>query len=218
MDGRALLNISAFYIDWTDQAVSSVEDILLRDGSVERNNTVRSAPGARVYGIEIEANWTPTDNLLLTAGYGLADHEFTETFTDFRVAALDGSIGDVNGNTTPSTPKHNANLSATYRDDFGNESDWFVRSFLNYESKKYANVANLAYVGARINWNAQIGVEAANWKLTGYVDNILNDDTPRTVSLFTDFENESVAGIDASLFTLNPQRGRDFGIRAEYSF
>ena len=217
-DGRARLNVSGFYIDWKNQAVSSVEDILLRTGELETNNTVRSAPGARVVGLEIEASWTPTDNLLMTAGYGLADHKFTKTFIDARVAALTGGTGDVDGNTTPSTPKHNANLSATYRDTFGNDSDWFVRSFLNYESKKFANVANLAWVGDRWNWNAQVGVEAPQWRLTLYVDNILDDNTPRTVSLFTDFRNESVPGVDASLFTLNPQRGRDFGVRAQYSF
>lgn len=217
-DGKARLNISGFYIDWDDQAVSSVEDILLRDGSLETNNTVRSAPGARVIGLEIEANWTPTENILLTAGYGLSDHKFTDTFIDARFAALTGGTGDVDGNTTASTPKHNANLSATYRDEFGSNSDWFVRFFLNYESKKYVNVANLAWVGPRYNWNAQIGVESAQWTLTLYVDNILDDNTPRTGSLFTDFQNESAPGVDASLFTLNPQRGRDFGLRAQYSF
>ncbi|NKB43054.1 MAG: TonB-dependent receptor plug domain-containing protein [Alphaproteobacteria bacterium] len=220
MDGRGLFNMSGFYIDWKNQATSSVEDILLGDGTLETNNTVRTAPEARVYGLEIEANFAATENILLTAGYGYADHEFTAPFFDIRDAALDGGDGNVEGNTNSSTPKHNLNLSASYTDDFGNDSDWFVRTFLNYESSKFASVSNLVRTGDRWLWNAQIGVQTADWNLTAYVDNIMDDNTPRTIGRFTDFVNSFAAapGIQPALFSINPQRGRDFGIRAQYSF
>lgn len=220
MDGRALFNVSGFYIDWDDQAVSSVEDILLVDGSFETNNTVRSAPGARVYGVEVEANVAATDNLLLTLGYGLADHKFTQPFVDARDAALHGGDGNVEGNTTPSTPKHNLNLSGTYRDSFTADTDWFVRAFLNYESSKYATVTNLLRTGDRYLLNAQLGWEGENFNITLYMDNILEDETPRTISRFTDFVNTFAAapGVSPALFTMNPQRGRDFGLRLQYSY
>lgn len=220
MDGRGLFNVSGFYIDWKNQAVSSVEDILLSDGSFETNNTVRSAPKSRVYGVEVEANFAATENLLLTLGYGLADQKFTAPFIDARDAALDGGDGNVEGNTNSSTPKHNLNLSASYTDDLGNDSEWFLRTYLNYESSKYASVSNLVRTGDRWLWNAQIGVQADQWNMALYVDNILDDNTPRTIGRFTDFANTFAAapGIRPTLFTINPQRGRDFGVRAQYSF
>ena len=218
--GRGLFNMSGFYIDWKNQAVSSVEDILLSDGSLETNNTVRTAPKARVYGLEIETNYAATENILLTAGYGYADHEFTAPFFDVRDAALDGGDGNVEGNTNSSTPKHNLNVSASYTDEFGNDTDWFFRTYLNYESSKFASVSNYVSTGDRWLWNAQIGVQAAEWNLTAYVDNIMDDDTPRTIGRFTDFVNTYAAapGIRPTLFSINPQRGRDFGVRAQYSF
>ena len=111
-------------------------------------------------------------------------------------------------------------MSTTYRDDFGNDSDWFFRTFLNYESSKYATVSNLLTTGDRWLLNAQIGIESADWNLTDYVDNILEDKTPRTVGRFTDFVNSFAAApdVDPAQFTINPQRGRDFGIRAQRSF
>lgn len=220
MDGRGLFNVSGFYIDWNNQAVSSVEDILLSDGSLETNNTVRSAPQARVYGVEVEANFAATENLLLTFGYGLADQQFTAPFFDSRDAALDGGDGNVEGNTNSSTPKHNLNVSASYTDDLGNDAEWFLRTYLNYESSKYASVSNLVRTGDRYLWNAQVGVQADQWNIAFYVDNILNDNTPRTIGRFTDFVNTFAAapGIRPSLFTVNPQKGRDFGVRAQYSF
>lgn len=220
MDGRGLFNVSGFYIDWNNQAVSSVEDILLSDGSLETNNTVRSAPQARVYGVEVEANFAATENLLLTLGYGLADQEFTAPFFDSRDAALDGGDGNVEGNTNSSTPKHNLNISASYTDDLGNDAEWFLRTYLNYESSKFASVSNLVRTGDRYLLNAQVGVQAAQWNIALYADNILDDNTPRTIGRFTDFVNTFAAapGIRPSLFTINPQRGRDFGVRAQYSF
>ena len=60
LDGRGLFNVSGFYIDWDNQAISSVEDILLSDGSIENNDTVRSVPGARLIGLEgLEVEATP---------------------------------------------------------------------------------------------------------------------------------------------------------------
>ena len=48
--------------------------------------------------------------------------------------------GDANGQVSELVPKHTANFSASYSRNLNAEMDWFVKSFLNYESKKYVTI------------------------------------------------------------------------------
>ena len=104
-----LFNISGFFIDWTNQSINGRTIIDTVNGP-EPNNVVLTVPEAEVWGLELESSWAASENLLLTLGYGLVDHEFIDFF-DIEAADLFGNDGDLSGNTTGGTPKHTLNAS-----------------------------------------------------------------------------------------------------------
>ena len=216
-EGRLLFNLSGFYIDWTNQSINGRTLIQTVNGP-EANNVVLTVPEAQVWGLELESSWAASENLLLTLGYGLVDHEFTEYF-DLEAADLFGNNGDLSGNTTGATPEHTVNVTGTYRDELTAESDWFVRAIVNYHSSIYSSAFNLAETGAPLIVNANFGIETDRWNLTLYVDNALDDDTPVNIGRFTDFFGPLLPNFqNAYQFGMIPRRGRAFGMRLYYSY
>lgn len=217
MDGRVLFNLSGFFIDWTNQSINGRTIIETVNGP-EPNNVVLTVPEAEVWGLELESSWAASENLLLTLGYGLVDHEFIDFF-DLEAAALFGNDGDLSGNTTGGTPKHTLNAAGTYRDELTAETDWFVRAIANYHSSVYTSAMNLTETGAPLIVNVNFGLETDSWNLTLYVDNALDDDTPINIGRFTDFYGPLLPNRqNAYQFGVIPRRGRAFGLRFYYSY
>ena len=107
------------------------------------------------------------------------------------------------------------------------DADWFIRADLNVESKRYTQVSNFQHNGDSYKLNLRMGVEADNWKITGYVTNALNDLTPNNILRFRDYRlasgsqfcGASVCGSSSWRgFFFNQPRGRDFGVDVQYSF
>ncbi len=91
MDRRITANLSAFYIDWSNQAIFSVDSIQNTASGQPLFATFRRNAGkSRIYGLEWESNFVVTDNLFLIANYGFQDGEFTE--------GEDGLLGKTTGN------------------------------------------------------------------------------------------------------------------------
>ncbi len=76
--------------------------------------------------------------------------------------------------------------------------------------------ANFNKLGSRTLLNMRLGVEGDNWTLTGYVNNLLDDATPLAALNFVDFNRSWPNGENGELWSLNPQRGRHFGIEFQY--
>ncbi|MCY3987861.1 MAG: TonB-dependent receptor [Gammaproteobacteria bacterium] len=217
MDGRLLFNLSGFFIDWTNQSINGRTIIDTVHGP-EPNNVVLTVPEAEVWGLELETSWAASENLLLTLGYGLVDHEFIDFF-DIEAADLFGNDGDLSGNTTGGTPKRTLNASGTYRDELTAETDWFFRTIVNYHSSVFTSAFNLTETGAPLIVNANLGIETDSWNLTLYVDNALDDDTPINIGRFTDFFGPLLPNRqNAYQFGIIPRRGRAFGVRVYYTF
>ena len=97
--------------------------------------------------------------------------------------------GQVKGNSLPQSPSHQASVSATYRTEFSDQLFGFIRTDYLYESKRYVQAANLAWIGDSHKVNIRFGVEKDNWSLTAWVDNLTKDDTPEVVTRYADFGN-----------------------------
>lgn len=94
--------------------------------------------------------------------------------------------GQVTGNSMPQSPKHQLSLSATYRVALKDNIFGFIRGDYLYESKRYVQAANLAYVGASSLANLRFGIEDVKWSLTLFVDNLFDDDTPEVATRYLD--------------------------------
>ena len=93
--GNLLLNSAAYYYDWNDlQATTAV------DRAGIRLIVLANAGDARVYGVESEMTWFPTEELTLRAGVNVMDAEITS--------------GEFTGDTPVQTPTFMANGIATY--------------------------------------------------------------------------------------------------------
>ncbi len=215
LDRRVTANLSAFYIDWSNQAIFSVDSIQNTASGQPLFATFRRNAGkSRIYGLEWESNFVVTDNFFLIANYGFQDGEFTE--------GEDGLLGkttgnpDISGKTIPNAPRHSVVFGGVVTAAVSPTLEAFLRSDYVYESERFTQAANFNKLGSRTLLNMRLGVEGENWTLTGYVNNLLDDATPLAALNFVDFNRSWPNGENGELWSLNPQRGRHFGIEFQY--
>lgn len=196
LDDRLRLNGALFYIDWDDQQLTQSVIIDERPISVLTN-----AGKTRVKGFEIEANAQLTERLVGGVSYALADAEFRDFCDPVQGAELTGFDcfaptgtpgGQVKGNQTPNSPKHQAAAFAIYTHPLSGDMDLQFRGDYSYQSKKFDQVHNLAYVGDRSLLNLKLRLIREAWTATLYVDNATNDRTPSTVVRFADLGNLNI--------------------------
>jgi outer membrane receptor protein involved in Fe transport len=261
MDGRLTANTALFYIDWTNQGINNLQCVPIADldnTTCEGNLGVVNAGESRIYGAEVELNFQATNYLNLGLNYGLADMKLEDYYDDglasftcnwWEFSQASGGLttrptpdceaqgaGNAAGKQGELTPKHTANFSASYQRPFAaSDMEWFVKNYLNYSSKRYMTVANVAELGDTYLWDASIGLQNDRWQVTTYVNNILDDDTPTTAFDFPLFDNsqtpslpglplpfgkiQNQAGVVPSTAILvTPRRGTSYGVTMQYRF
>lgn len=175
---RLTLNAAAFYIDWTDIQVSSQ---VLVDGRPV--GFTDNASTADALGFEVEFSANPLEYLNLYGGVAYSPIRIQD-FVDSRAAragiTTDGD--DQLGN----TPDWTANLGAEYRRPVTDTWDGFIQADLSYNSTLFASTANLAETGARTVVDLFVGVASETLQFNLFVNNLLDDKTPRNVAPFVD--------------------------------
>lgn len=196
MDGRALLNASVFWIEWTNQATFTTVDI----GGVP-TQSLENAGRSEVFGVEIESSFAFTDNFTGSLSYGLADGKY-KRYNSTEIAnttgeglAPDGGLevgaNNAKGNQLPFSPVHSIIGSLDYARGIRGDLGWFARTDAVWESRKYTGASNFAYLSDRTIWNGRLGIGSSRWTLTGYVSNILDDTTPSSGPSFIYFFGNS---------------------------
>lgn len=138
LDGTAELNAAVYQTDYTDMQVS------IYDGTFGFN--VFNAGEATVKGIELDARWRPTQNILLTAGLAYLDFEWTEYseavcpgIGEATFSASGSGNCDAKGRENLQTPEWTANLSANHTLPIGDSLE--LRSTLdaNFKDNHYTS-------------------------------------------------------------------------------
>ncbi len=209
LNGKMNINVAGFYIDWTEQQLTTSFPVI---GHRRARPLIHNAGKTEVWGVEAEVQARPTDNWTVSASYGFANAIFKE-FDDETQEKLTGDASVV-GNRSPRAPKHTFNLSTRYVTPINGDMDFYLRGDLNYKSSKFVQVHNLAIIGATTKVNIYTGVEWQDMRLTVFVKNMLNDDTPADVTRFFDASSRTLPR--AFLITL--PKSRQFGININYSF
>ncbi|HPE30424.1 MAG TPA: TonB-dependent receptor [Parvularculaceae bacterium] len=212
-DNRLLVNAAAFYIDWKDLQIQT--NFLAVPGDISSAvELTQNATGARNIGFEIDAQAMVADGFVISGGYGYIDSEFD----DFPVAILaGGSQVDLTGRTLPRTPKVTWNAAAQYDTAISNSINGFARieafgrssSFSDLEavSQSILGLPQFPYRAPHFGVvNIRMGVSSGNVSLSGFVENLFEEDYYTSTS-----ENFGLAGMRVRP---NPRR---YGIRLKVS-
>jgi len=185
LDGRARWNMAAFYIDWKDQQLTFTGQ--RADGSL--NSFIQNVGKTRVMGLETEFSMLLAENWTFDASYSFVDSEIRNYISQDQAdllgcapAAPDyfdciQARGDVSGNKTPRSPKHQASLRSQYSVPMAGGNEWFIGGNVTLESSRYSQVHNLIETGDRWLVGAQTGIRGERWDVTLWGKNLFNDKT-----------------------------------------
>jgi len=200
----------------------------------------KNAGKARIKGVELDMVYAPAsvDGLVLNMNYALADTnmlvgtdinegKLLDTVDDglvncsigYAVGSTDCNSGDnvlpgsIVGRQLPRQAKHMFNAGASYTTAI--DDTWNVTTSVNmsYESKKYVQVHNLAWVGAATLVNASIAFENDEYRISIWAKNLTNEDSVVSASRFTDEAQNFQRA-----FMGNPRMGRQFGVTGSFKF
>jgi len=145
-DRRMLLNVSAFYNDYTDIQIGSVS----ADSTGNLILIIDNAAKGRVQGFEVEFQGRPAVGLDITGGLGYLDAKYKDVgnATDITLASK-----------FVKTPKWTANASVQYSMPLGNSSVLSIRGDWSYTAKVYQEPTNAESI-------AQPGFSLFNARLT----------------------------------------------------
>jgi iron complex outermembrane receptor protein len=225
LDGSVIANLAVFYIDWENQALTETADTPNSSGGLTALQTLRNVGQSKITGLELETSWIANENLLLFLNYGLADGEFVEGALP-NFGETTGTDGDISGHTIPDTPTHSVVTGFEATSAVSPDLTVFLRGNFLYESKRYNNASNLNWMDDRSLVNVRFGLRSEAWTATVYARNLLDDDTPIGALGFSNFAINPITtsanapndGAYPRLYSIVPQRGRDFGLEFSYRF
>ena len=183
-NGRAHLNASAFYYDYSDKQVrAKVLDPIW--GLLER---LVNVPKSEVIGFEAEFFAEPVDGLTLSASGTYLDSKVTKTFTqlvtpegNFAVFNNMGWTGEFKGSQLPYTPHFMANADVQYKWQMGSVEPFIGGTFF-YQGKSNATFKNDILRAdyfeipsyETVDLRAGVSGNEGKWKFSIYGRNVFN--------------------------------------------
>lgn len=196
-ESRVTFNAAVFFIDAQDIQLTTPLSAVVGN---TLTSVVTNQGSGETFGIELDARWAATDNLLLGATYALADTEFTEGCDDFQYTLTSGggvlqdatactgnnvngqADGSIEGSQFPLSSEHQFSAFADYRiPSFGN-SEFFANLSYSWEDEKPVQVHNQAWVPAAEIVDLRFGWEVDNWTIAIYGRNLTDEDAPQMVT------------------------------------
>ena len=220
MDGRLLLNAAVYYLDWSNQQIRQT----FLDAQGQDSQITTNAGETEVSGFELESSFVVSERLVLSGSVAFADPEY-KFFVEETFAPQLGVDPDLAGNQPYRYPDWQIQISADYNTPgVFNDWDFFARSDLNATGERWSEIYNLSYIGWEYKWNLRVGLQQENWRLTAYVNNILDDRTLAGSFRFRDLRRFALFNGTTFSYTfpyaqlVNLNRGRHFGVNISYSF
>ncbi len=199
-DGSARYELTAFYMDWSDQQVNRA--------SVTGGFTVNAAQST-IKGIEALLGAMPLPGLNLSASATYTDAQYDEYIDETFVPLFFGLDPDYSGNDIPLTPDWTLALSADYLYPLGNTDGWGLRTRVD---ARYTGERNFHASGAMPQdsyalVNLYLGVESQRYEIGFFAQNLFD----KGYHVFGDL----AVGLPPLLWTGPP---RVYGIRARLNF
>lgn len=188
-DGRLRLNSAVYFIDWDDQQITGT------DPDNIRLPITQNVAKTEIKGLEVEALYRPRDWLQANFGLSLIDGKYKEGesasiqfLTDCSALpipcdALFGTTpitsGSVAGRRVIGTPRSTVNAGLQLNLPMGSDGWEFIgRLDYSLQGKVYIDEANAGYLPNRETVNLRAGMQNDKIALTGFCNNLTDDDTP----------------------------------------
>ncbi len=176
-DGRATLNLAAFWSRYKDIQLIAVTDVAIDSDGDGINDTttvdtsINNAGSGRIYGGEVELTVRPSQAFLFNLGLGLLETEYTDlgqSVIDAGTASLDNEFLQ--------SPKLTLNAGAEYTFDLENGGAVILHGDVAYKSKIYRSVQNFpdlvtdpyAIANTRVTYVAP----SDNWEIAFFITNL----------------------------------------------
>jgi outer membrane receptor protein involved in Fe transport len=206
-DARLRFNASLFYYQYQNQQIQAA----VLNPTTGLVGSIINAPHSHLYGGEIEADWTPIDNFVLSQSAGESIGAFDEFSSLVTAIPRNGIFFGVYQNRAGEAlpfPKLTLNGSATYKIPFEKyflttSVDYSLRTTYNSLFGSLYNVAGYTLVNA----HATFGPNNGKWTLTAYGANILNKRYDIDRNYFDAGDDIATAGLPAT-----------YGVRATVNF
>ena len=224
MDGRAVVNASAFYIDWTN--LQQVAPPSLAAGPVTVNGT-----GATSKGFELDATFAVTDRIDVRLATTYADPTYDNGFFDASIAPSCGEniatnvlvsacSPEVGGNQLARAQKFQLYASGTYtHPEIFSDFDGFIRADYSTDGNSFATSLNLTGTGKKNLVNLRAGVRNENTEVAFWVDNAFDSENIDRVTSVTDLEATPVCrNCGTRLVRVIPGNQRSWGVRVVQNF
>jgi outer membrane receptor protein involved in Fe transport len=208
LDNRARLNLSAYWIDWSNQ-VTRFEARTATGGIVNINT---NAGKSRIKGFEAEATAAVTSGLEVRGVFSYTNAKFLK----FASANCLLAFGNANcdGNKLQNTPPYKGAIGADYRAPLSGDWNWFLRGDLEWRSSQFVDEINLTKTESFTFVNLRGGIERENLSLTLFINNATQEKAPAFVTRFLDLTRvPNTFGYQTTL-----RRGREAGVTATYTF
>lgn len=199
LDQTLIVNGAFFFQDFTDkQTLVSV----LNAAGDRLVNKLENLDGAEVYGLEVDATWSPLATFLggnwtVSGSYTYLDAEYVDapventSFTFIAgagncipkvVTGLNGQASVVctvrlDGKKLEDAPKGKFVGNLGYDLPVSDGMNLFVETDFLWVDKRYIEATNENWVEADTNVDLRIGLRSDKWEVIGYVTNVFDDDT-----------------------------------------
>ncbi|MEM6999139.1 MAG: TonB-dependent receptor [Pseudomonadota bacterium] len=194
-DGRLIFNANAFFIDWSDQQVTST----LPGGFPGFDDQVLNAGESEVLGVEIEVEYLVTEQLNLFASFGIVDTEFKD---------FDFNGTDLAGEPFPQAPDYNFSLGVSWDSAQG----WYGAATYSYVDSTFTEISapEITAVGERNLLSGRFGYAADHWRVYLWGTNLLDEDFE--LGLF----DGTTFGLPGAYGRVGPPRAAGLGVQFDW--
>jgi iron complex outermembrane receptor protein len=172
LDGTLRLNLVGFYAMYDDiQQTGLFDPTPGAPGSGDEGFPLQNVGDVDVYGAELEANWTPTDNLSIYGFFGWQENDYG-TINPVSTAALN------NADELPSNPQFQGKAGFSYTVPVSELVEFFYGADVYYTDEYFATVDNVLLIDdyTRVNGFLGIGQPDGRWQVTFTGRNITDED------------------------------------------
>ncbi len=214
LDGRMLLDMDVYRINWRDQIVRTVGSM----GALLNTNAGRTTSK----GVEANLQYNANQNWSFKLGGTYNDAKYDEYI--FPIVALLGGNPDLSGVRLQYAPRYTANMSVINSQPLSNGWTWSTRLDGHYRSSMIAIQTGTATIPSAALFNLNTSLDFGKLRVSLWVDNIFNNkDAPGAV--FTgdpattfQFATRQRPGIQLFQALVNAPELRTYGVDFRYRF